>query len=171
MSTSADRKAVVTGPGEGEAYWFYGDLAVIRSPDGALPVVIEHHLHAMAATPLHAHVDVDDSFFVIKGALACKSGEQTFVARAGDYVSMPDGVQHALHAIGDEDVVILQTHKATSFRDFIRAVGTPVEKGRPDPATLDYGAMNVVAGQTGQPVYGPPMSDDEAASIAQASSR
>ena len=159
------RRATRTGPGEGDAYWFYGDLAVVRSPEGALPIIIEHHISAGASTPLHIHVDVDDSFYVLAGTLAVRSGDDSFVAEPGDYVSMPEGEAHALRAMGPDEVVILQTHKGPAFLDFIRAVGTPVSKGQPDPATLDYAAMNVVARETGQPVVGPPMTAEDGDAI------
>ena len=60
---------------------------------------------------------------------------------------------------------MLQTHEADSFLTFIRHVGIPCDQPRPDPATLDNAAMNQVAGQTGQPVLGPPMPEEEAHAI------
>ena len=131
-----------------------------------MPIIIEHHISAGAATPLHIHVDVDDSFYVLAGTLACRSGDDSFIARPGDYVSMPEGQPHALRAMGSEEVVILQTHKGPAFLHFIRAVGTPTALGRPDDSTLDYAAMSDVAGQTGQPVVGPPMTAEEGEAIA-----
>ena len=95
-SATAGRRAAKTADGEGEAYWFYGDRAVLRSPEGALPVIIEHHVGPGAAAPLHVHHDVDDSFYLLRGQLAMRCGDDTFVANAGDYVSLPKGVPHAL---------------------------------------------------------------------------
>jgi hypothetical protein len=40
-STATGRRAARTANGEGEAWWFYGDRAILRSPEGALPVIIE----------------------------------------------------------------------------------------------------------------------------------
>lgn len=45
-------------------------------------------------------------------------------------------------------------------------VWLPPTEPRPDPRSLDYEAMNAVAAETGQPVLGPPMSEEEAAAIA-----
>jgi hypothetical protein len=61
--------------------------------------------------------------------------------------------------------VLLQTHDAVSFLTFIRRVGIPGDQPRPDAASLDYAAMNNVAGETGQPVLGPPMPEEEARAI------
>ena len=135
------------------------------SPEGAFPIIIEHHVGSGAAAPLHVHHDVDDSFYLLSGQLAMRCGDDTFAANAGDYVSLPKGVPHALSNVGAEEAVLLQTHDADSFLTFIRRVGIPSDQPQPDPATLDYTAMNTVAGQTGQPVLGPPMSEEEARAI------
>ncbi len=164
-SSTTGRRAAKTANGEGEAYWFYGDKAVLRSPEGVVPVIIEHHVGPGAAAPLHVHHDVDDSFYLLSGQLAMRCGDDTFVARTGDYVSLPKGVPHALSNVGTEEAVLLQTHDADSFLTFIRRVGIPGDQPQPDPASLDYAAMNNVAGQTGQPVLGPPMSEQEARAI------
>ena len=164
-SATTGRSAAKTAGGEGEAYWFYGDRAILRSPEGALPVIIEHHVGPGAASPLHVHHDVDDSFYLLRGQLAIRCGEDTFVANTGDYVCLPKGVPHALSNVGDQEAVLLQTHDADSFLTFIRRVGIPGDQPQPDPASLDYAAMNNMAGQTGQPVLGPPMSAEEARAI------
>ena len=154
-----------TGPGEGERYWFYGDLAIIRSPEGATPIVIEHHVSSGGAAPLHVHHRLDDSFYLLSGQLAIRCGEDTFVANAGDYVVLPRGVPHDLRVTSDEEAVMLQTHADASFLNFIRAVGVPASQPRPEFAAMDIPAMNSIAGETGQPVLGPPMTAEEAAAI------
>src|SRR5579872_4526536 len=131
QASEATRRAVRSGPGEGEAYWFYGDLAIVRSPEGALPVIIEHRIVSGGAAPLHVHTGVDDSFYLIAGELALRCGEQTFVARRGDYVSLPKGVPHTLRVISEEEAVLLQTHDGPDFLNFIRAVGVPAMQPRP----------------------------------------
>jgi mannose-6-phosphate isomerase-like protein (cupin superfamily) len=164
-TAATGRRAAKTADGQGEAYWFYGDRAVLRSPDGALPIIIEHHVGPGAAAPLHVHHDVDDSFYLLTGQLAIRCGEDTFTANAGDYVSLPKGVPHALSTVSDHEAVLLHTHDADTSLAFIRRVGIPGDQPKPDPASLDYPAMNDIAGHTGQPVLGPPMSEEEAQAI------
>lgn len=67
-----NRRSVRTADGEGEAHWFYGDRAVLRSPEGALPIITEHHVGPGAAAPLHVHHDVGDSFYLLSGQLAMR---------------------------------------------------------------------------------------------------
>ena len=94
-------------------------------------------------TPPRIRRDLDISSLIeawcgLRGQLAMRCGDDTFVANPGDYVSLSKGVPHALSNVGDQEAVLLQTH---------------------------YAAMNDVAGQTGQPVLGPPMSEEEARAI------
>jgi mannose-6-phosphate isomerase-like protein (cupin superfamily) len=161
---SAERH-VRTGPGEGEGYWFYGDLAIIRSPEGAIPIVIEHHVSSGGAAPLHVHHQLDDSFYLLAGQLAIRCREDTFVSHAGDYVVLPRGVPHTLRVTSDEEAVMLQTHAEPSFLNFIRAVGVPASQPRPEFASMDIPATNNIAGETGQPVLGPPMTAEEVVAI------
>jgi len=164
-SPTTTRRAAKTALREGDAYWFYGDLVVVRSPEDARPIIIEHHVSPGGAPRLHVHLDVDDSFLLLSGAVAVRCGDETLLARPGDYVSLPARVPHTLRSVGDEDAVLFQTHAAASFLNFIKAVGIPATQPRPDVATLDFAAMNAVAGETGQPVLGPPLSADEALEI------
>jgi quercetin dioxygenase-like cupin family protein len=164
--SSTARRGVVSRPGAGEGYWFYGDLAIVRSPEGALPIIIEHHIAPGGAAPLHVHTDVDDSFYLIAGEVALRCGDQTFMARPGDYVSLPKGIPHTLRVLGNEEAVLLQTHDGPDFLTFIKTVGVPVQQPKPDMASLDFEAMNRLAGETGQPVLGPPMTLEEAMGIA-----
>jgi len=135
-----------------------------RGEGGGL-VVAEGTLPEGASPPLHVHDDLDDSFYLLSGQLAMRCGDDTFVANPGDYVCLPKGVPHALSNVGAEEAVLLQTHDADSFLTFIRRIGIPCDQPQPDPASLDYAAMNDVAGQTGQPVLGPPMPEEEAQAI------
>ena len=160
-----------SGPGEGEAYWFYGDLTIVRSPEGSWPIVIEHRVSKGGAAPLHVHHDLEDNFYLLSGRLALRCGEDTFVAGAGDYVVLPRGIAHTLRVLGDQEAIMLHTHADPSFLNFIRAVGIPASEPRPDFASMDIPAMNEVAGQTGQPVLGPPMSAEDAAATLAASHR
>jgi mannose-6-phosphate isomerase-like protein (cupin superfamily) len=164
-SATTGHSAAKTADAEGEAYWFYGAKAVLRSPDGVLPVIIEHHVGPGAAAPLHLHHHVNDSFYLLRGQLAMRCGDDTFLVRPGDHVYLPKGVPHTLANVGAEEAVLLQTHDTDSFLTFIRRVGIPGDQPQPDPASLDYAAMNNEAGATGQPVLGPPMSEEEARAI------
>jgi mannose-6-phosphate isomerase-like protein (cupin superfamily) len=170
--TTQQRHAARTATGEGQAYWFFGALAVIRSPEGALPIVIEMEVPPGGHTPLHVHNRLDDSFYLLSGRMAMRSGDETFVAYAGDYVVQPAGVPQTFFALDEKPAVLLQTHANEDFLNFIRQVGVPAtNRSEPPDQPLDFDELYRAAAATGQPVIGPPMTEDEAAMIASAAER
>ena len=170
--TTQQRRAARTATGEGPAYWFFGALAVIRSPEGALPIVIEMTVPPGGHTPLHVHTNLDDSYYLLSGRMAVRCGDETFVAHAGDYVSQPPGVPHTFFALDEKSAVLLQTHANDDFLNFIRQVGVPAtNRIQPSDQPLDFDELYKVAAATGQPVIGPPMTEAEAAMIVSSAER
>ena len=169
-SSVINKHASRTAMGEGTAYWFFGALAVIRSPEGVLPIVIEMAVPPGGHTPLHVHTKLDDNFYLLSGRMAMRSGDETFVAQAGDYVSQPAGVPQTFFALDEKPAILLQTHANEDFLNYIRQVGEPAtNRTQPPDQPLDFDMLFRVAAETGQPVIGPPMTEDEAAMIVSAS--
>ena len=164
------RHAAKTAPGEGDAYWFFGSRTVIRSPEGARPVIIEMELPPGGHAPLHVHHDIDDSFYLLTGRIAVRCGEDVLVARPGDYVSQPKGVPHTFFVLDGQPAVILQTHDRDDFLNFIKQAGVPAAGPVPPAGEQpDTDRLFQIAASTGQPVIGPPMTEEEAAQILAAS--
>jgi mannose-6-phosphate isomerase-like protein (cupin superfamily) len=164
------RRAAKTAPGEGDTYWFFGSRTVIRSPEGALPVIIEMELAPGGHAPLHVHHEIDDSFYLLSGRIAVRCGADTLIARAGDYVCQPKGVPHTFFVLDGQPAVILQTHDGDSFLNFIKQAGVPVAGSMPPAGEQpDMDRLLQIAASTGQPVIGPPMTEAEAAQILAAS--
>jgi mannose-6-phosphate isomerase-like protein (cupin superfamily) len=158
-----------TTAGTGEAYWFFDSLMVIRAAEPDQPVIIEATVAPGGGAPLHVHADLDDSFYLVSGQLAMRCGEQVFGVSPGDYVALPHGVPHTFRVTGDEPAVMLQVHSDDSFLRFIRAVGQPAPARTLPPGlilAMDMEAALTVAARTGQPVIGPPMSEEQAAAVA-----
>jgi mannose-6-phosphate isomerase-like protein (cupin superfamily) len=158
---AAQPPARYTTAGTGEAYWFFDSLMV-------QPVIIEATVAPGGGAPLHVHADLDDSFYLVAGRLAMRCGEQAFAVSPGDYVALPHGVPHTFRVVGDEPAVMLQVHADDSFLRFIRAVGKPAPNRTLPPGLVlatDMDAAIEAAARTGQPVIGPPMSEEEAALI------
>jgi len=168
QTTTGQPFAWHTAAEAGEAYWFFDSLMVIRSEQPGQPVIIEATVAPGGGAPLHVHTDLDDSFYLVSGRLAMRCGEQTFAVSPGGYVALPHGVPHTFRVLGDEPAVMLQVHEDDSFLRFIRAVGRPAAARTLPPAgpptNLDTAFQ--VAASTGQPVIGPPMSEEEAVLIA-----
>lgn len=86
--------------------------------------------------PLHSHPDTED-FLVISGAVeSLKQGTQDYEwigAKAGDYIHVPAGAQHAWRNVSNEPVVsLIITSKRLG--QFFQETGRPVT-GEPQPVT------------------------------------
>jgi quercetin dioxygenase-like cupin family protein len=86
--------------------------------------------------PLHSHHDTED-FLVISGAVEClrqdTEGYEWIGAKAGDYIHVPAGAQHAWRNLSSEPVV---NRIITSKRlgRFFQEAGRPLT-GEPQPVT------------------------------------
>ena len=86
--------------------------------------------------PLHSHHDTED-FLVISGAVEClrqdTEGYEWIGAKAGDYIHVPAGAQHAWRNLSSEPVV---NRIITSKRlgRFFKEAGRPLT-GEPQPVT------------------------------------
>ncbi len=168
-STSIRRSKVlnVTATGEGEAYWFWGNLVVVRSPEGSLPVVLEMRLPAGSAAPLHVHERLEDNWYVRSGVIAVRDGDETALVHAGDYLTTRRGVAQT-HFVLEGPAELLQLHANTDFLDYVKQFGEPAtDRSRPPTEPLDMARAGEIAKATGQPVIGPPMTEAEARAIAQ----
>jgi mannose-6-phosphate isomerase-like protein (cupin superfamily) len=159
-----------TAAGEGDAYWFFDSLMTVRAAEPGQPIVIEATVAPGGGAPLHVHDDLDDTFYLVSGRLAMRCGEQAFAVEPGAYVALPHGIPHTFRVISDEPAVMLQIHTDDSFLRFIKAVGQPATSRTlpAGPPAADMDTAFKVAAETGQPVIGPPMSEEEAARIAAA---
>jgi quercetin dioxygenase-like cupin family protein len=162
MSSSTEAVApIVAGPGEGEALWFLGILATIKSSAettaGAV-AVIEHLAPRGAGSPLHVHSREDEWFYVIEGELTFWVGGEVSVAPAGTFVFGPKGIPHTFIVSSEESRFLLVAEPA-GFEQFMRAVGEPAARLEiPPPATEppDVGALTAAAAGYGIEIVGPP---------------
>ncbi|WP_327118167.1 cupin domain-containing protein [Streptomyces sp. NBC_01341] len=92
---------------EGPVKWVAGDEYTIKvstkDTDGTLGFVV-------ATVPpgngpiAHLHQHSDESFFILEGELEFLNGDDTFMAREGDFVFVPRGIRHRFRNVGTEDV-------------------------------------------------------------------
>jgi mannose-6-phosphate isomerase-like protein (cupin superfamily) len=78
--------------------------------------------------PLHAHLEEDEAWYVLEGALGFRVGEEELVARAGDAVVAPRGAPHTywnagpgraryLLVMGPRTAALVEAIHATQARD------------------------------------------------------
>ncbi len=162
MNSSTDAVApIVAGPGEGEALWFLGILATVKSSaetTGGAVAVIEHQAPRGAGSPLHVHSREDEWFYVLEGELTFWVGGEVSVAPAGTFVFGPKGIPHTFIVSSEESRFLLVTEPA-GFERFMRAVGEPAARLEiPPPATEppDVAALTAAAARYGIEITGPP---------------
>jgi len=162
MNSSTDAVApIVAKPGEGEALWFLGVLATIKSSaetTGGAVAVIEHLAPKGSGSPLHVHSREDEWFYVIEGELTLWVGGETIVAPAGSFVFGPKGIPHTFMVSSEEARFLLVTEPA-GFEEFMRTVGEPAQRLEIPPAATeppDVAALTAAAAAFGIEITGPP---------------
>jgi quercetin dioxygenase-like cupin family protein len=152
---------IVAGPGEGEALWFLGILATVKSSaetTGGAVAVIEHLAPRGAGSPLHVHSREDEWFYVIDGELTLWIDDETIIAPAGSFVFGPKGIPHTFIVSSEQARFLLVTEPA-GFERFMRAAGEPAARLEiPPPATEppDVAALSAAAAEFGIKITGPP---------------
>src|SRR5918995_2614042 len=100
-SSRAPLPAAVTGPGAGDARWWFGQLALIKA--GAPEkhgryTLVDIVVPADYATPLHAHTREDEAFWMLDGEAVFHVAGETIDASVGSYLVAPRGVAHRFTA-------------------------------------------------------------------------
>ena len=108
----------------------------------------------------HAHANFQESFYVISGEVVVKTKAQTYVARAGSFVSIPKGgVAHDFKNETQAPAHLLCLVVPAGLEKFFQEVGQPVAAGTflPPPA-MDPAAQQrlmATAEKYGQEVFPP----------------
>ncbi len=111
-------------------------IAFADEMDGKM-CVVEATVPAGAGAPPHSHKGEAEAFYVLEGQvrfLVGAIGPKEVVAKAGDFVAIPDGAIHAFAAETDAKMLVLNApgHAHTSFFTAVGEV-VPEETTRPLP--------------------------------------
>lgn len=118
--------------------------------------LVEHAVSAPAGfmAPLHAHASAEE-VRVLEGSMTVFSGSDTVLLARGDVLVVPQGVAHTFRAeaSGARAVFSTSTPSASSYEDFLRAVGRPASGWA---QAEDAAAVAAVAGAAAVAVLGHP---------------
>jgi quercetin dioxygenase-like cupin family protein len=121
--------------GEGEARWWFGQLAVIKATaedtDGG-HTLVEITVDPGYETPLHIHHQEDEAFWMIDGSATFTVGEETVEAGPGAYLFGPKHVAHKWKA-GADGARLLYIFAPGGFEELIMAMSVPAEELTPPP--------------------------------------
>ncbi len=64
-------------------------------------------IRAGKENPRHRHPNCDEILHVLSGCLEHTLGDERFTMEPGDTISIPEGIWHQAHVIGEEDAEIV----------------------------------------------------------------
>jgi quercetin dioxygenase-like cupin family protein len=152
---------IVAGPGEGEAFWFLGQLVTIKSSretTAGRVGVTETLAPRGSGSPLHVHHNEDEWFYVIEGELTFWVGGEVSVAPAGTFVFGPKDIPHTF-TVSSEEARFLLVVEPAGFEGFVRSLGEPAQQLVIPPLPTeppDMEVMATLAAEYGLEILGPP---------------
>jgi quercetin dioxygenase-like cupin family protein len=95
--------------GEGRTYNYGIDFTVKVGELGGGPrlAFVEYTTRAGEEPPEHTHETEDEIFYVLKGDIAFRCGDETFEVTDGGFVFLPRGIEHGYRIQNKGDVRLL----------------------------------------------------------------
>jgi quercetin dioxygenase-like cupin family protein len=124
-----------------------------KDTDGDLAVMTSSNNPKSTGPPLHVHPDFDEMFYVTKGEVKFKVGEEIFFLKVGDNIFIPRNVPHCFTIVSETPATFLIiAQPAAKLEDFFRAYAK-VEHMTPEIAARLMSEHNMK-------VVGPPLMID-----------
>jgi glyoxylase I family protein len=172
-SATSQELRFCTDPETSEAWWFLDSLVLVRNPVGAprFPLVMELIVPPGGSPPRHVHEDLNDAFFLLDGEVVLSVGDETTVAKPGTYAVVPTGSDHTFRVTSRTPARMLLVHDDDSFLRMVQSGGARAEERRlPSPGefNLALDSLNRLVDDHDSHVVGPPLEEEEARSIVDA---
>lgn len=108
------------------------------------------------ATPLHLHTRYEERLAIVEGSCTIWLGDDTLQVSAGDFVTIPRHVPHAIKA-GPRGCRTYLTTSPAGFAELIARTATRADDADAEPgAELDVALFAAVAAELGDEILGPP---------------
>ncbi|HEX5224723.1 MAG TPA: quercetin 2,3-dioxygenase [Solirubrobacteraceae bacterium] len=85
------------------------------------------------ATPVHVHLDAEESFYVLEGEVSVFVEDERIEVAAGDYALVPRGTPHA-YLVRSERARMLVTFSPAGFEEAFSDLGVPAAESPEPPA-------------------------------------
>jgi quercetin dioxygenase-like cupin family protein len=149
----------VLGPEEGEVFWGFGALWTLKASaeqTGGRFSLIEEVAPGGEGTPLHAHSEDDETFYVLEGDLTFYlDDDQPIPAFAGSFVHIPGGVVHAFQVDSETARYLILT--TPQHERFYRAISEPAQtRTFPPEEPPDMEKIEAAAQKYKVEILGPP---------------
>jgi quercetin dioxygenase-like cupin family protein len=136
QTTDAPHAAIVHS-GEGEARWWFGQLAEIKATAADTAgqfTIVQVTCAPEFEAPLHVHHREDEAFWILDGEVTLYVGEQTIEAGAGDYALGPRDIPHR-YTVGDAGCRMLFICTPGGFEGLVMDMSEPAgSRTIPPPA-------------------------------------
>jgi quercetin dioxygenase-like cupin family protein len=122
--------------GEGRSIWVVGDTYTFKATGestGGVLALMEASIPPGSGPPPHVHTNEDEAFYLLAGMLDVSAGEETFAARAGDFVFLPRGTPHCFTNPGVDAARALILCTPAGLDHFFDEVGSPARPGKQAP--------------------------------------
>ncbi len=144
---------------DGEAVWSLGCLTTFKATSeltGGSFALVDELAPRAQGTPLHRHVDDEESFYIIDGELVFHLGDSGPInATAGAFVHIAKGEPHAFRVESERAHYLILT--TSQHGAFYRAIGTPAPRRElPPDAPWDLEMVMAAAERFNVEILGPP---------------
>jgi mannose-6-phosphate isomerase-like protein (cupin superfamily) len=151
-------------PGEGEALWWLGMLATIKTTaeqTGGQYSVVEILAPEGYGSVVHVHHREDEGFYILEGEMTIYVGDQRIKAHPGSYLFGPKDVPHAF-TVESGPARLLFVFSPAGLEGLIREMGEPARsltvpsqpEEEPDEAEMER--MAAIGARYGAEILGPP---------------
>jgi quercetin dioxygenase-like cupin family protein len=162
MGTIATTEPYALSAGEGiaEVWWKTGriKIKVAGEQTGGSFSQVESVDPRGAATPLHVHVNEEETFYVLEGEVSVFVDGKRLDVGPGGFALVPRGVPHG-YVVRSEQARMLVTFSPAGFEDAFVDLGIPVVDGEEPPAETVLPPVEEVArafAPYGCEIVGPP---------------
>jgi quercetin dioxygenase-like cupin family protein len=137
QATSDAHGAVAVKHGDGEARWWFGQLAEIKATaanTGGQFTIIDVTCPPGLEVPLHVHHREDEAFWILAGEVTLYVGDDMVHAGPGDYAFGPRDVPHR-YVVGDSGCRMLFICAPAGFEHLVHDMSEPAaSRTIPPPA-------------------------------------
>jgi quercetin dioxygenase-like cupin family protein len=127
VNQASSLKPFAVAKDEGEARWWFDNLAVIKATagdTGGQISIVEVTEPPGAETPLHVHHNEDEGFWLLEGDATFEVDGAVIEAHAGDYVFGPRDIPHR-YSVGSAGCRMLFIMTPGGFEDLVTAMSVP----------------------------------------------
>ena len=160
MGERREVEPLVAAAADAQPLWFGSGLSAIRldaGRTGGRLAVHEHLLPGGFQSPLHAHLEDDEVFYVVEGELTAHLDGADERASQGAVVLFPRGVPHAFR-VESPTARVLAVNTPAGHERFFRSLSVPAAEPvlPPSPERPDPARLLAAAADAGVQILGPP---------------